>query len=342
MRYIDLRSDTVTQPTKDMREAMANAPVGDDVYGDDPTVNELERLAAERLNKEAALFVPSGTMGNQLCVMAQTRRGDEVILSDDAHIFVHEVGAAAVLSAVTLRQLHFENGIFDAAKIERAIRTEDIHEPPTSLVCMENALSNGRVVPLSVMAEVYAVAKKHNLRVHLDGARLFNAAVALGVDAKDITQYTDTVSCCLSKGLCAPVGSVIAGDRAFIERARKYRKMLGGGMRQAGILAAAGILALTDMTKRLHIDHENARYMAQELQKLSGVTVDLGAVDINMVFFDVKRERAVLEAVQANMLKDGVKINGESEGNFRFVTSNDVSRADIDTAIASLSRAIGA
>lgn len=342
MRYIDLRSDTVTQPTKEMREAMANAPVGDDVYGDDPTVNELERLAAERLNKEAALFVPSGTMGNQLCVMAQTRRGDEVILSDDAHIFVHEVGAAAVLSAVTLRQLHFENGIFDAAKIERAIRTEDIHEPPTSLVCMENALSNGRVVPLSIMAEVYAVAKKHNLRVHLDGARLFNAAVALGVDAKDITQYTDTVSCCLSKGLCAPVGSVIAGDRAFIERARKYRKMLGGGMRQAGILAAAGILALTDMTKRLHIDHENARYMAQELQKLPGVTVDLGAVDINMVFFDVKRERAVLEAVQANMLKDGVKINGESEGNFRFVTSNDVSRADIDTAIASLSRAIGA
>ena len=342
MRYIDLRSDTVTQPTKEMREAMANAPVGDDVYGDDPTVNELERLAAERLNKEAALFVPSGTMGNQLCVMAQTRRGDEVILSDDAHIFVHEVGAAAVLSAVTLRQLHFENGIFDAAKIERAIRTEDIHEPPTSLVCMENALSNGRVVPLSVMAEVYAVAKKHNLRVHLDGARLFNAAVALGVDAKDITQYTDTVSCCLSKGLCAPVGSVIAGDRAFIERARKYRKMLGGGMRQAGILAAAGILALTDMTKRLHIDHENARYMAQELQKLPGVTVDLGAVDINMVFFDVKRERNVLEAVQANMLKDGVKINGESEGNFRFVTSNDVSRADIDTAIASLSRAIGA
>ncbi len=342
MRYIDLRSDTVTQPTKDMREAMANAPVGDDVYGDDPTVNELERLAADRFNKEAALFVASGTMGNQLCVMAQTRRGDEVILSDDAHIFVHEVGAAAVLSAVTLRQMHFENGIFDAAKIERAIRTEDIHEPPTSLICMENALSNGRVVPLSVMAEVYAVAKKHNLRVHLDGARLFNAAVALGVDAKDITQYTDTVSCCLSKGLCAPVGSIIAGDRAFIERARKYRKMLGGGMRQAGILAAAGILALTDMTKRLHIDHENAKYMARELQKLPGVTVDLDAVDINMVFFDVKRERGVLEAVQVNMLKDGVKINGEWEGNFRFVTSNDVSRADIDTAIASLSRAIGA
>ncbi|HWR23972.1 MAG TPA: low-specificity L-threonine aldolase [Feifaniaceae bacterium] len=341
MRYIDLRSDTVTQPTRAMREAMANAPVGDDVYGDDPTVNELERLAAERLNKEAALFVASGTMGNQLCVMAQTRRGDEVIVGDESHVFVHEVGAAAVLSAVTLRQLHFENGMFDAKEIERAIRTEDIHEPPTTLICMENALSNGRVVPLSTMAEVYAAAKKHDLRVHLDGARLFNAAVALGVDAKEITRYADTVSCCLSKGLCAPVGSVIAGDRAFIERARKYRKMLGGGMRQAGILAAAGILALTDMTGRLIIDHENAKYMARELNKLPGVTADANAVDINMVFFHVERERAVLEAVQETMLKEGVKINGEWEGNFRFVTSNDVSRADIDTAIAALSRAIG-
>lgn len=341
MRYIDLRSDTVTQPTQAMREAMANAPVGDDVYGDDPTVNELERLCAELLNKEAALFVPSGTMGNQLCIMAQTKRGDEVIVSDDAHIFVHEVGAAAVLSAVTLRQLHFENGIFNADKIERAIREEDIHEPPTTLVCMENALSNGRVVPLSVMEEIYTVAKKHNLRVHLDGARLFNAAVALGVEAKDIVRYTDTVSFCLSKGLCAPVGSVIAGDNACIQRARKYRKLLGGGMRQVGILAAAGILALTDMTKRLSVDHENARYMAQELKKLPGVTVDLDAVDINMVFFHVNRERSVLEAVQEKMLADGVKINGEWEGNFRFVTSNDVSRADIDAAIAALSRAIG-
>ncbi len=341
MRYIDLRSDTVTQPTQAMREAMANAPVGDDVYGDDPTVNELERLAAELLNKEDALFVPSGTMGNQLCIMAQTKRGDEVIVSDDSHIFVHEVGAAAVLSAVTLRQLHFENGIFNATQIARAIRENDIHEPPTTLICMENALSNGRVVPLSVMAEVYAVAKKHNLRVHLDGARLFNAAVALGVDAKDMTQYTHTVSCCLSKGLCAPVGSFIAGDKVFIARAKKYRKLLGGGMRQVGILAAAGILALTDMTKRLYIDHENAGYMARELQKLPGVTVDVDAVDINMVFFHVKRERSVLEAVQANMLKDGVKINGEWDGNFRFVTSNDVSREDINTAIAAFSRAIG-
>ncbi len=341
MRYIDLRSDTVTQPTEDMRKAMANAPVGDDVYGDDPTVNELERLAAEVLGKEAALFVPSGTMGNQLCIMAQTKRGDEVIVSDESHIFVHEVGAAAVLSAVTLRQVQFENGIFSAAKMERAIREEDIHEPPTTLLCMENALSNGRVVPLSVMEEVYAMAKRHNLRVHLDGARVFNAAVALGVDVTALTQYTDTVSCCLSKGLCAPVGSVIAGDAAFIGRARKCRKLLGGGMRQAGILAAAGILALTQMPKRLHIDHENAKYLAEQLKKIPGVTVDVDAVDINMVFLQVEREARVLEAVQGKLLESGVKINGVWDGNFRFVTSNDVSRADIDTAIAAFSRAIG-
>ncbi len=341
MRYIDLRSDTVTQPTEDMRKAMANAPVGDDVYGDDPTVNELERLAAEVLGKEAALFVPSGTMGNQLCIMAQTKRGDEVIVSDESHIFVHEVGAAAVLSAVTLRQVRFENGVFNAAKMERAIREEDIHEPPTTLLCMENALSNGRVVPLSVMEEVYAMAKRHNLRVHLDGARLFNAAVALGVDVTALTQYTDTVSCCLSKGLCAPVGSVIAGDAAFIGRARKCRKLLGGGMRQAGILAAAGILALTQMTKRLHIDHENAKYLAEQLKKIPGVTVDVDAVDINMVFLQVEREERVLEAVQRRLLESGIKINGVWDGNFRFVTSNDISRADIDTAIAAFSRAIG-
>lgn len=341
MRYIDLRSDTVTQPTEDMRKAMANAPVGDDVYGDDPTVNELERLAAEVLGKEAALFVPSGTMGNQLCIMAQTKRGDEVIVSDESHIFVHEVGAAAVLSAVTLRQVRFENGVFNAAKMERAIREEDIHEPPTTLLCMENALSNGRVVPLSVMEEVYAMAKRHNLRVHLDGARLFNAAVALGVDVTALTQYTDTVSCCLSKGLCAPVGSVIAGDAAFIGRARKCRKLLGGGMRQAGILAAAGILALTQMPKRLYIDHENAKYLAEQLKKIPGVTVDVDAVDINMVFLQVEREERVLEAVQRRLLESGIKINGVWDGNFRFVTSNDISRADIDTAIAAFSRAIG-
>ena len=341
MRYIDLRSDTVTQPTEAMRQAMATAEVGDDVYRDDPTVIRLEELAAQMLGKEAALFVASGTMGNQLCLMTHTSRGDEVILGDEGHIFVHEVGAAAVLSGVTLRQLKFPGGIPDAAMIERAIRSEDIHEPPTSLICMENALSNGRVVKEETMAEVYATAKRHGIPIHLDGARLFNAAAALDVDVRALTQYTDSVSCCLSKGLCAPVGTVIAGPRAFIERARKYRKMLGGGMRQAGILAAAGILALTDMTKRLKEDHENARYMAELLQNIDGVTVDLPAVQINMVFFEADRPQELLDAVQARMLERGVKINGASGREFRFVTSNDVSRADVEYAVSAFAQIIG-
>lgn len=341
MRYIDLRSDTVTRPTEAMRQAMATAEVGDDVYRDDPTVIRLEELAAQMLGKEAALFVASGTMGNQLCLMTHTSRGDEVILGDEAHIFVHEVGAAAVLSGVTLRQLKFPGGIPDAAMIESAIRTEDIHEPRTSLICMENALSNGRVVKKETMAEVYATAKRHGIPVHLDGARLFNAAAALDVDVRALTQYTDSVSCCLSKGLCAPVGTVIAGPRAFIERARKYRKMLGGGMRQAGILAAAGILALTDMTKRLKEDHENARHMAKLLQSIDGVTVDLSAVQINMVFFEADRPQQLLDAVQARMLERGVKINGASGREFRFVTSNDVSRADVEYAVSAFAEIIG-
>jgi len=338
MYIVDLRSDTVTKPTAKMREAMARAEVGDDVYGDDPTVNRLEALAKDMLGKEAALFVASGTMGNQLSIMAGTSRGDEVIVSDEGHVFVHEVGAAAVLSGVTLRQLHFENGIFEAEKIKRAIRPFDIHEPPTTLICIENALSNGRVVSAKTMAEVYDVARAHNLKVHLDGARLFNAAAALNVSAKELAKYADSVSFCLSKGLCAPVGSIVAGDAAFIKKARKYRKMLGGGMRQAGILAAAGIIALEEMTARLKDDHENARYMANLLSNLEDVHVDLPSVQINMVFFEVKKPIAELEKIQAKMLERGVKINGVAGGMFRFVTSNDISKKDIDYAIGEFSK----
>lgn len=333
MRYIDLRSDTVTQPTQAMRDAMYVAEVGDDVYGDDPTVSKLESLAAELLGKEQALFVPSGTMGNQLAIMTHTRRGDEVICSDEAHILVHEVGAAAVLSNVTLRQLHFENGMFETGMIEHAIRSEDIHEPPTSLICIENALSNGRVLPRQTMAEIYAVAQRRGLPVHLDGARIYNAAVALGLPVKELTQYADTVSCCLSKGLCAPVGTMLAGSAAFITRARKNRKLLGGGMRQAGILAAAGILAMTHMADRLQEDHDNAKYMARLLQDIPGVTLDMDSVEINMVWLRVDAPEDTLNNVQARMLRRGIKINGIMEGMFRFVTSNDVSRADVETAV---------
>lgn len=330
MRYIDLRSDTVTQPTEEMRLAMANAPVGDDVYGDDPTVNELEATAARILGKEAALYVTSGTMGNQLAVMSQTKRGDEVIVSRDCHIMVHEVGAAAVLSGVTLNPLSFPNGVFDAAMMEKAIRSDDIHEPPTTLMCMENALANGRVVPLSIMRDVYAMAKRHNINVHLDGARLFNAATALETDVKALTAYCDTVSCCLSKGLCAPVGSILAGPKETVLRARKYRKMLGGGMRQCGIIAAGALCAITEMPDRLKEDHENARYLAEKLQAIRGIEVALESVQINMVFCKIDKPLEWQASLPAAMLAHGVKIGGADGGMFRFVTNRDVSRGDLD------------
>jgi len=341
MDYIDLRSDTVTRPTPEMREAMYRAEVGDDVYRDDPTINELEREAARILGKEAALFVTSGTMGNQLGLLTQTKRGDEVIAGADCHIVMHEVGAAAVLSGVNIRQLTYPDSIPVPEQIEAHIRPDDIHEPPTALICLENALANGRVVPLEVMEKVGKIARAHNLPVHLDGARVFNAAAALGVDVREITKHVDTVSCCLSKALCAPVGSVFAGGLDKVERARKYRKMLGGGMRQAGILAAAGLLAIREMPKRLREDHENARYMAGRLAELPGVAVDLDSVQINMVFFRLKRERAAIDALPDRMLEKGVLINGEELGHLRFVTHYGITREDVDQAIDAFADIIG-
>lgn len=332
MRYIDLRSDTVTRPTLAMRAAMAAAEVGDDVYGDDPTVNELEALAAETLGFEAALFVTSGTMGNQLGIMSQTRRGDEIIAGANSHIFMHEVGAAAVLSGVTVRQVDYPNCIPVPAMVEAAIRPDDIHEPPTSLICLENALANGRLVPVETMAEIRRIADKHGLNVHLDGARVFNAAAALGVDVKEITRYADSVSCCLSKGLCAPVGAIFAGRAETVKRARKCRKLLGGGMRQAGILAAAGILALKEMPKRLSEDHANAKRLAELLSQIDGVSIDKDSVEINMVFFKLDRSAELKAALPEKMKQHGILINPEELGEFRFVTNNDVSAKDVEFA----------
>ena len=332
MRYIDLRSDTVTRPTLAMRAAMAAAEVGDDVYGDDPTVNELEALAAETLGFEAALFVTSGTMGNQLGIMSQTRRGDEIIAGANSHIFMHEVGAAAVLSGVTVRQVDYPNCIPVPAMVEAAIRPDDIHEPPTSLICLENALANGRLVPVEIMAEIRRIADEHGLNVHLDGARVFNAAAALGVDVKEITRYADSVSCCLSKGLCAPVGAIFAGRAETVKRARKCRKLLGGGMRQAGILAAAGILALKEMPKRLSEDHANAKRLAELLSQIDGVSIDKDSVEINMVFFKLDRSAELKAALPEKMKQHGILINPEELGEFRFVTNNDVSAKDVEFA----------
>ncbi len=330
MEWIDLRSDTVTKPTQEMRNAMANADVGDDVYQDDPTTNRLEARAAEILGFEAALFITSGRMGNQLALLCNTHRGDEVIAGADCHIVMHEVGAAAVLSGANIRQLPYENGLPVPARIKAAIRPDDIHEPRTALICMENALANGRVVPASIMKEVYEIAHAHGIPVHLDGARIFNAAAALGVDVKELTQYADTITCCLSKGLCAPVGAIFAGSREMVERARRYRKMLGGGMRQNGILAAAGLIALEKMPERLHEDHENARYMASLLADIPGIRLDLDAVEINMVFFKIDREESFLEAIPERMKAKGVLTGGYECGEFRFVTNHGVSRRDVE------------
>lgn len=342
-KWIDLRSDTVTQPTQEMREAMYRAQVGDDVYGDDPTMNELERKAAEMLGKEAALFMASGTMGNAVAVMSHIQRGNEVILSDTAHIVAHEVGGAAVLSQAFIRTLHFKDSLFDAEQIRAAIRDRsNIHYPYTGLICVEEPLATGKVVPLERLQQVYKMAKEENIPVHMDGARIFNAATALGVDVKEIAACTDSVMFCLSKGLCAPVGSMLVGSKEYIERARRNRKMLGGGMRQCGFLAAAGLIALEVMTKRLQEDHDNAKYMAQHLQKMPGVTLDMNSVEINMIFFKLDAPKEVIDSLPEKMLEAGVKINGIEDGEFRFVTTHDTSREDIDRALDAFEKIIKA
>ncbi len=333
LKYIDLRSDTVTMPTEEMRKAMAEAVVGDDVYGDDPTINKLEKLAAEMADKEAAMFVPSGTMGNQLGVMTHTLRGDEVILGENSHIAVHEVGATAVLSGVQLRTIKSPDDMLYPDVVKNAIRIDDIHEPRTGLICMENALANGTVVPLDIMREVYSIAKEHHIPVHLDGARLFNAATYLKVKASDITQYADSVMFCLSKGLCAPVGSMLAGSKTFIDKARKNRKLLGGGMRQAGILAAAGIIALKEMTKRLEEDHENAKYLAKRLLEIPKIELNMEKVQIDMVFFKLDSSYVNSDILVKKLFEKGIKISPPEAGLYRFVTNNDVGKKDIDYLI---------
>jgi len=306
-----------------MREAMASALVGDDVYGDDPTVNELEEYAAKLVSKEAALLVPSGTFGNQLALFSWCPRGTEVILGEQCHIIQHEAGGAAVIAGVQIRPVDAPVGILDPSAVRARIRSEDIHHPVTSLICLENAHSLGRVVPLGAMDAVRAVAKEHKIPVHLDGARLFNAAAALGVSAKEVASRADSVMFCLSKGLCAPVGSILAGPKDFIATARKKRKIMGGGMRQAGVLAAAGLIALKDMSKRVEIDHANARKLAKLLSAIPGVTVDESTVDINMVFFKVKiagDPHAFAKKIVKRMADGGILINAPTEGEFRFVT----------------------
>ena len=340
MNFIDLRSDTVTWPTPAMRKAMASAPVGDDVYGDDPTVNELESRAAERVGKEAALFVPSGTFGNQLALFTWCPRGTEVILGEQCHIIQHEAGAAAVIAGVQIRPIDAPTGVLDPSAVRARIREEDIHHPVTSLVCMENAHSSGRVVSLAAMDAVREVAASRGLPVHLDGARLFNAATALGVPAAKVAARADSVMFCLSKGLCAPVGSMLAGPRSFIDAARKKRKIMGGGMRQAGVLAAAGLIALDEMTRRLGEDHENARLLARLLSAIPGVALDPATVEINMVYFKAEGGQPDFPAaIEAAMRRRGILINPPTDGEFRFVTHYWIDRERVAKVAAAFAEA---
>lgn len=336
MKYIDLRSDTVTWPTEEMRKAMMNAEVGDDVYGNDPTVNRLEEMAVQIMHKEAALFVPTGTMGNQLAVFTHIDRGDEVIIPEDNHIVVHEAGAVAIISGGNLRCLPSEKGMVDLDKLRRTIRFgQDIHEPKTGVICTENAHSTGVVHPLSYMKELYAIAKENNIPVHLDGARIFNAASYLKVDASEIARYADSVMFCLSKGLCAPIGSILTGTKEFIAAARRKRKILGGGMRQVGILAQAGIIALEKMTKRLSEDRENAIYLAELIKTIPGVEVHPEDIHINMVFMKINKSIDPSGLIEA-LKKEGIMINPPENGILRLVTHYYIGRAEVEKVAQTL------
>lgn len=331
MTKIDLRSDTVTLPSPAMREAMYCAEVGDDVYGEDPTVNRLEALAARKMGKEAALFVASGTQSNLLALISHCQRGDEYIVGQTAHTYRFEAGGGAVLGSIQPQPLDLQpDGTFNLAQVEAAIKPDNYHFARTRLLCLENT-HNGLVLPLDYQAQASVLAKKHGLAIHLDGARIFNAAVKLGVDALEIARHYDSVSVCLSKGLAAPVGSVLCGSAELIKTARRWRKMVGGGMRQAGIIAAAGIIALTDMVDRLAEDHANARRLGEGLAQIPGFSVDLSKVQTNMVFFTLADP--LVGKLAPFMAARGVTTEDHA-GPIRAVTHYGITAADIDYVLA--------
>jgi threonine aldolase len=341
---VDLRSDTVTTPTPDMRRAMAEAEVGDDVWEEDPTVKRLETMAAERLGKEAGLLVTSGTQGNLVSVVAQTRPGVEVLLDADSHLYNNEVAGAAVIGNVQMRPIKTARGFLAPEQIRAAIRSENIHLPPTGLVAIENTHNRhgGSCCTPAEIAAVAEVAHAAGIPVHLDGARLFNAAVALRSPAREFARPVDSVTFCLSKGLGAPIGSIICGTREFITRARRLRKMLGGGMRQAGIIAAAGIVALERMVDRLAEDHANARALAQGLAGLPGIRVDPALVQTNIVIFAVDRAGGPdASATATRELVEGcgsrkIKIHAIGPASIRCVTHKDVDAEDIARAVEAM------
>ncbi|HMU55692.1 MAG TPA: low-specificity L-threonine aldolase [Nitrospira sp.] len=343
MTVIDLRSDTVTKPTPAMRKAMAQADVGDDVYGEDPTVNKLQDAVAALLGKKAALFVPSGTMANQLAIRVHTQPGQEVIAESKAHIVRYEQGAAAALSGVQLHCIPGERGLMGAEQVEAAIRPADPHIVRTALICIENThnAGGGTIYPLSTIERIRAVAAGRRIPMHLDGARLFNAVTATTLPAASYAQHFETVSLCLSKGLGAPAGSLlVSNDLALIERARRFRRMYGGAMRQAGVLAAAGLYALDHHVARLKTDHDNAKRLARRLQQIPGVTISPQHVETNIIIFDVAGHRLAPAALVAALKQEGVLINAVGGTSFRAVTHLDVSTEAIDHAAEIFARVL--
>jgi threonine aldolase len=344
MKFIDLRSDTVTHPTPEMRQAMAQTEVGDDVYGDDPTVNRLQELAAAKLGKEAALFVPSGTMGNLVAILTHCQRGDEVIVGDKAHTFWYEGGGISAFGGVHSCQLTNQaDGSILVDDIAEAVREDDIHQPVTRLVCLENTHNRcgGSVQSLDYTRQVSQLVHERGLKLHLDGARLFNAAAALNVEAGELTQYFDTVTFCLSKGLCCPVGSILCGPREFIGQARRVRKHLGGGMRQVGVLAAAGIVALEQIAPRMGQDHARARKLAEGLAENRGLVLDEGTPQTNMVYFNLAEQVALsAEEVSEKLKVYDILASGHGR-RFRLVTHYWIDDAAVKKVVKAFGEIVG-
>ncbi len=333
---IDLRSDTITRPTEEMRRAMYEAEVGDDVYGEDPTVNRLEEESARVIGKEAAMYVSSGTMGNQAAILTHTSPGTEVIMEANAHIYYYEAAAASAFAGIQPRPLAGNKGILSPELVASAIRADDVHLPPTSLICLENTHNRGggKVVPLENMKAIYDLACKYNLPVHLDGARIFNASVASKTPVVDYTGYTTSVQFCFSKGLGAPVGSILAGSAGFIEEARRWRKRLGGGMRQAGVIASACLVALETMVERLADDHDNARLLAEGLAGLSGLDFDPKDVDTNIVI--IKPKSMLPLQLKEELKKRDILVSAMDPDMIRLTTSREVTRIDVEKTVLAI------
>ena len=337
MNTIDLRSDTLTQPTKNMRKAMTEAEVGDDVFGEDPTVNRLEKIAADRMGKESAVFVPSGTMGNLISMLSHCNRGDEIILGDQSHIFLNEVGGIAALGGIHPHIIPNEpDGTLNLDTVEKKIRPSDLHYPPTRLIALENTHNYcmGSPIGPEYIQQASDLAKRYGLQIHVDGARIFNAAVALEIDVKDLVREVDSVMFCLSKGLSAPVGSLVCGNKKFINKARKWRKMVGGGMRQSGHLAAAGIIALNDLVDELKKDHFNAQVLAKGLARLNGIALDPELVKTNIIFFNLKHPTLNPDTFLEKLETQGIKMLAIESGVFRAVLHREISESQIERVIS--------